>query len=137
MESTHSQRWLMASFFTAVGLLFVYFIVSVAMKNTDQAYSERLASARMGPGSYLQNEKIHLVKDLPVTVQGIEMTYRGRSSGALLIDLVLLDLDRDYVYSRKIPIEEARRGFRISNRLFTVTSIDAGKLKLETGASKR
>lgn len=137
MENTQSQRWLIASFFTAISLLFVYFIVSVAMNNTDQTYSERLASARAGPGSYLQDEKIHLVKDQPLTVRGIEMTYRGRSSGVLLIDLVLLDLDRDYVYSRKIPIKEARRGFRISGRPFKVTAIDAGKLKLETGASKR
>lgn len=137
MESTHSQRWLIASFFTAIGLLFVYFIVSVAMENTDQAYSERLASARAGPGSYLVDGKIHLVKDQPVTVQGIEMTYRGRSSGVLLIDLVLLDLDRDYVYSRKIPINEAKRGFRISDHFFTVTSINAGKLKMVTGASNR
>lgn len=137
MESTHSQRWLIASFFTAISLLFVYFIVSVAMKNTDQAYSERLASARVGPGSYLQDDKIHLVKDQPVTVRGIEMTYRGRSSGVLLIDLVLLDLDRDYVYSRKIPIKEAKQGFRVSDHFFTVTSINSGRLKMVTGASNR
>ena len=130
MENSRTQRWLIASFFSAIAMLFIYFIISIALDNTDEAYHTRLESARVGPGSYHQGDNVHLIKDQPVDVERIRMIYRGRVSGALRIDLVLLDLDADYVYSRSIPLKEARKGFRISDRRFVATSINGRRLRL-------
>lgn len=133
MDSANGQKWLIVSFFSAISMLFIYFIVSIALDRTDKTYSARLERARVGPGSYHQGEKINLVKDQPLAVEKIRMTYRGRSSGALLIDLVLLELDPEYIYSRQIPLSEARNGFRISNHRFMVTSINDKRIKLVMG----
>lgn len=137
MNSSHRQKWLLILFFSAIGLLFIYFISSIVLDRTDKTYSARLERARVGPGSYRQGEKINLIKDQPATVGKIRMTYRGRASGTLLMDLVLLELDPNYIYSRRIPLKEGRRGFLLSNRLFSVTSINSRRLRLVMGPSKR
>jgi len=130
MESASRQKWLLISFFSAISLFFIYFIVFVAFNKTDASYSARLESARVGTGSYQQSERIQLIIDQPLDVGTIQMTYRGRSSGDVLIDLVLLDLDPQYIYSRRVPIKAARNGFHISNRRFTVTAINDRRLRL-------
>lgn len=137
MDSSHGQKWLLILFFSAIGLLFIYFFSTIVLDKTDRTYTKRLERARQGPGSYRQGEKINLIKDRPATVGKIRMTYRGLASGALLMDLVLLELDPDYSYSRRIPLKEGRRGFLLSNHLFSVTSINSRRLRLVMGPSKR
>lgn len=137
MNSARGQKWLIGSFFSAIGLLFLYFIVSIVLDRTDKTYTARLEHAREGPGSYQQGAKINLIKDQPATVGKIQMTYRGRDSGALLMDLVLLELDPNYIYSRRIPFKKGRHGFLVSNRQFSVISINDRRLKLVIGPSKR
>lgn len=137
MDSARSQKWLIVSFFSAISLLFVYFIVSIVFDRTDKTYTARYERAREGPGSYHQGARINLIKDQPATVGKIRMTYRGRASGTLLMDLVLLELDPNYSYLRRIPLKDGRRGFIVSNRQFSVTSVSNRRLKLVMGPSKR
>jgi hypothetical protein len=131
MESRRSQKLLMISFFTAVSLLFIYFIFSLATGTTDKKYHRRLESARTGPGSYHQDMRVNLIREEPVTVNRLELTYRGLSSGKLLLDVVLLDLDPEYVYSRTIAVTDAKKGFRISEHRFKATSVNAKRLRLD------
>ena len=131
MENRRSQKWLILSFFTSVSLLFVYFIFSLATGTTDKKYQRRLESARTGPGSYYQDVRVNLFREEPVTVNRLKLTYRGLSSGSLLLDVILLDLDPEYVYSRTIPVSDAKKGFRISDHRFKATSVSGKRLRLD------
>ena len=130
MESRRSQRWLIISFFTAISFLFIYFIFSLAMGTTDTTYNRRLETARNGPGSYHQETRVNLLQGEPVTINRLEMTFRGLSSGKLNLDIVILDLDPEYVYSRVIPVDSAKKGFSISDYRFKATSVSRKRLRL-------
>jgi hypothetical protein len=58
------------------------------------------------------------------------MTYRGISSGQLKLDVVLLDLDPQYVYSRSMSVKKAKQGFSVSDYHFIATSVNGNRLRL-------
>jgi hypothetical protein len=133
MENKRTQRWLLISFFTALGLIFVYFIFTIVMGKTDDVYNQRLAAARNGPGSYFKDHRVNLMLDQPVILKKIKMTYRGISSGVLKLDIILLDLDPEYVYSRLIPIDKAKMGFTVSDYRLRATSVSTQRLRMVLG----
>lgn len=130
MENTRGQKWLIISFFSAIGLFFAYFIISIALDRTDKTYSARLESARRGAGSFVAGDQVNLIKDQSLAVGKLRMTYRGRLKGALHLDLIFTDLDSDYAYTRKIPVKEAKSGFRISDHQFRAKSVSDERLRL-------
>jgi hypothetical protein len=130
MENRRAQKWLMISFFTSISLFFVYFIVFLVMGATDRTYHTRLEPARTGPGSYRQETRINLITGQPVTVEKVELTFRGVSSGEIKMDVILLDLDPQYIYRRSIPIARAKQGFAVSDYRFKATSINNKRLRL-------
>ena len=71
------------------------------------------------------------MRDQTATVGRLQMTYRGTASGHLLLDVVLLDLDPEYVYSRKILKRTAKEGFAVSGVRFKATSINSKRVRLE------
>ena len=135
-ENVRRQKWLAISFFLVCVLIFAALIYTIIFGSTDRAYSNWMASARSKPeGS--TNEKgiwqdglLVMLKDQQVDLENVQLTYRGLSSGDVLLDLVLLDLDPQYVYHRQIPVEAARQGFQVSNRRFKVISANRQRLKL-------
>ena len=133
MESRPTQKWLMISFFVSVSLVFVYFIFTLIMGATDSTYETRLEAVRTGPGSYRQDFRINLILDQAVTVDRLQLTYRGVFSGRIKLDVILLDLDPQYVYTRNIPVKNAKQGFNISGNHFRATSINGKRLRLVIG----
>jgi len=131
MDSRRTQKWLMISFFTSVSLFFAYFIFALATGTTDDTYQKRLTGARTGPGSYHADTRVSLMRDQPATVGRLQLTYRGIASGHLLLDVVLLDLDPEYVYSRRILKRVAKDGFAVSEMHFKATSINSKRLRLD------
>ena len=103
------------------------------MGATDKTYDNRLEIARTGPGSYRQDARVNLVLGQPVTVGKLEMTYLGVSAGQLNLDIILLDLDPEYVYSRSIPAQKAKQGFTVSDYRFRAISMNKKRLRLVMG----
>lgn len=131
MEGRRNQKWLMISFFTSVSLLFIYFIFGLVMGTTDTTYNKRLEKARSGPGSYHLDTRVNLIRGQAVTVGKLQLTYHGVASGHILLDVVLLDLDPEYVYGRKIATSKAKSGFTISEYRFKATSVNQKRLRLD------
>jgi hypothetical protein len=135
-ENVRRQKWLAISFFLVCVLIFAALIYTIIFGSTDRAYSNLMASARSKPEGSTNNKGISqdgllvMLKDQQVDLENVLLTYRGLSSGAVFLDLVLLDLDPQYVYHRQIPVEAARQGFQVSNRRFKVISANRQRLKL-------
>ena len=135
-EDVRRQKWLAISFFLVCNLIFFALIYAIVFKPTDSAYSNWMGTAPANPWVDSRNTGISneismvLPKGQQVELENLKMTYRGLASGQLLLDLVLLDLDPQYVYHRKIPVEIAGQGFQVSDRRFKVISINRQRLKL-------
>lgn len=71
-----------------------------------------------------------LLIDKEQTVGNLKITYRGLESKTLLLDLVILELDKDYAYHRRIPIKDAKSGFRLSDQAFYTQYIGPTKIDL-------
>jgi hypothetical protein len=135
-ENVHNQKWLAISFFVVCNLIFFALIYTIVHNPTDSAYTNSMDSARSNPESKTKDSGLSkdglliLLKDQQADMEKVRLTFRGFSSGALLLDLVLLDLDPQYVYHRQIPVEAARQGFQVSDQRFKVISVNRQRLKL-------
>jgi len=136
-ENVRRQKWLAISFFLVCVLTFAALSYTIISGSTDRAYSNWMASARSKPegstndkGIWQEDGLLVMLKDEQVDLENVQLTYRGLSSGDVLLDLVLLDLDPQYVYHRQIPVEAARQGIQVSNWRFKVISANRQRLQL-------
>ena len=130
-ERTQGQKWLLTAFFTAIGLFFIYFIISVSKGNVDPVYNRRPPGMPLRTDAPRTAGELVLHKDQPQTFGRLLLTYRGISNGDLVLDVVLLELDPDYPYRHRIPKNSAAQGFRMANTDFRILSAGPKKLSLE------
>lgn len=135
-ENVRNQKWLTVSFFLACGLVFVVFVYVISSGTVDRSYQNWMTNLRTQseadsrPASISGDEAVIVLKDRQVDLGNVLLTYRGLSSGSLQLDLVILDLDPQYVYHRRIPVETAEKGFEIAHRRFKALSVSRRSLKL-------
>lgn len=59
------------------------------------------------------------------------LTYRGKEGrSAIKLDAVFPDLDREYVYKRKIDIDKALEGFQVGRERFKLMSVHKTKIQI-------
>ena len=69
----------------------------------------------------------------PLLSEGLKITYRGMmESGGFRLDMVIQSLDSSVTYPRDFGVLEARRGFTIANRHFTLENITPLYLRLRS-----
>lgn len=135
-ENVRSQKWLVISFFLVCTLIFGYFVYLIAFGSPDPRYSNWMSGARSSPGAPVRPAEVTrdgpivMVKDRQINLEDVQLTYRGLTSGLLQLDLVLLEMDPHYTYRRRIPLQEARRGFQVSYQHLKVVSASRQQLKL-------
>lgn len=59
------------------------------------------------------------------------LTYRGKEGrSAIKLGAVLPDLDKEYVYKRKIDIDKALEGFQVGRERFKLVSVSKTKIRI-------
>jgi hypothetical protein len=108
---------------------FVYYLATFSPSHADARASSSAAPVRLVTPT--PSDKITLVKGKTQTIGGkIELTYQGMDTNFVVIDITLLDLDRNYTYRRKIPKKVALRGFRLAQRQYQLISANGARLKM-------
>lgn len=132
MDKSNVHKWSTFFFLVPSSLVLAYFVFYLATFTPSyanaRAYSSTAPVRLVAPAS---PDKIILVKGQTQTIGGkIELTYQGMDTGFVVIDITLLDLDRNYAYRRKIPKKVAHHGFRLAQRQYQLISANGNRLKM-------
>ena len=72
----------------------------------------------------------------PLLSEGLKITYRGMTeSGGFRLDMVIQRLDSSVTYPIALVVMEARRGFMLADRRFTLEQITPRYLRLRAAAT--
>jgi hypothetical protein len=72
----------------------------------------------------------------PLLTKGMELTYQGRlGADRFRLDVIIQSLDSSFTYPRDFSVLEARRGFTIHNRSFTLDKISPLYISLRSTVS--
>ncbi len=131
----YGRKWLVISFFSAISFFFIYFIYFLATQSVDETYARIFKPAPERPRvtDFSNDSDFFLLKDQPITVGKIQMTYRGIVSGIVVLDIILVELDPDYTYLRQMSVQRAKQGFQILNRKFKALSVGKNLLRINMG----
>ena len=132
-ERTKYKNWLVALFWVAVSGLFGYFIYFLVTDGTDPTYQRlytRSVPSTTKPVNSPRDTNILLPKNQTQTVGNLKLTYRGTYDKTIILDFILLDLDSQYTYRRRIKRDEAQYGFYLSAHHFRVDSVTQQSLRL-------
>ena len=140
-ENTRTNKWVVIAFFTAITVFFLYFIVFLIWGSPDPYYARWMNQPSPGDAqSGLANEpatglnlpsQLILPRDKSVAAGALRIIYRGKREGELRLEVISAVLDPQYAYTRRIPIQSAKAGFRLFDQQFKLLSINRRNLRLE------
>jgi hypothetical protein len=128
-------------FFTIVIALFVYFIYFLVTGSRDPAYywqqhpqrtvasTKPPADTAPSPGA-VQHKSFILIRNNAQTVGKLRITYLGLADNHLRFDVNLLDLDPNFAYRYAIPLDQAKKRFRIADQYFKANATSNSKIRL-------
>ena len=125
------RKWIVILFFSSLFLIFSYLLYYLTTGTYDPSARRWVSRTEardlipQGAGNFVLKKKQH-------TVTGnLKITYLGMAAGAILIDLVILDLDPVYAYRYRIPVAKAKKEFLLSNSRFRASSVTPDNIRLE------
>jgi hypothetical protein len=136
-QRTKNRKWAVVLFFAAVGLVLGYFVSVLISASANPTYLRWTAR----PPEMVPKKPSPTGDDFILTIHhqqridNLKITYRGVQSGAVVFDLVVMDLDPQYAYLRRIPITTAARGFQLSTHHFKLES--AGQTNMQISRTER
>lgn len=130
-EQTRSRKLVIFLFFSFIVAIFGFFTYAfVTQKYSDPRWARLRVVPTSQPVAPPKDGPYPLSIDKEQTVGNLKITYRGLESKTVLLDLVILELDQDYAYHRRISIKEAKNGFRLSDQAFYTQYIGPTKIDL-------
>jgi hypothetical protein len=120
-------------FFTVVIALFAYFIYFLVTGGTDPAYYWHKRSPKAPVSQTLAAppaKSLILIRNKAQTVGKLRIIYLGMADKHLRFDVNLLDLDPNFAYRYTIPLDQAKKRFRIADQYFKATTTSNGKIRL-------
>jgi len=138
MYATDKTRWRTRLFFMVVGLFFsgaVYVLITGAI---DPAYYQNNGWMGSRPARSVTPEstdKIQLPRDVATPVGKLQLMYKGKQGGDLLIDVLIPELDQHFFYHHAIPFQVAKGGFRLAGQNFVLEMArhTSARLRLVSG----
>lgn len=136
MATLTDGKGVVVLFFTIVIALFVYFIYFLVTGGTDPAYywqqrghltPKTPASQTLGAAP---TKSLILIRDKAQTVGKLRITYLGLADKHLRFDVNLLDLDPNFAYRYAIPLDQAKKRFRIADQYFKASATSNSKIRL-------
>jgi hypothetical protein len=134
MEPTRNRKWPTILFFSAVGLALAAAIYPIARSaRTPSSWKAPLAQVSPAAGNVvsIEGDRVLLVSGKEAVFKSSKIVYRGIEDGQVCFDLFILQLDPHYSYVHKIPVREARRGFRLGDQDFELLTARNSKVKLK------
>jgi len=80
--------------------------------------------------SPIQGHRVTLLRGRPVTAWKNKLVYHGLDNGRIHIAVYILDLDPEVPYHHKIPIKEAKKGFRLGGQKFQLEAYGKHRIRL-------
>lgn len=132
MDQSKVHKWSTFFFLLPSSIVLAYLVFYLATFTPSYADARPSTSAATaGLIAPAAHKNIILVKGQTQTIGGkIELTYQGLDTGSVVIDITLLDLDRNYAYRRKIPKRVAHHGFQLAQRQYQLISANRSRLKM-------
>ena len=133
MEHNRRHKWLPILFFSVSGLVFglsLYLITAGAAASPEPTPSTVASAANALPYTGEQQVRIVLKRDTRLRLGNLEITYRGVKDHKLRLEVVVLDLDPQYVYQHAIALERANDGFRLAGVHLKLISARNSRAKL-------
>jgi hypothetical protein len=140
VQETRQPQWFVILVFTSLALFFLGLVYYLTADSLDKPASEfsnsPLYRNLSGLGDTADN--IYLNLDQWKSVDGLMLRFNGLDGPFLLIDVIIPQLDHEFAYSHRIPIQDAESGFRLVNRGFLLTFARGSRirLKLEDAADR-
>ena len=144
MNETRSRYWLYIILYTILCIVFLGVLFFIAQAFAPKTSSELIPrddkiSAKFfsGPNSYQEaysnplKEKIMLVIDRDRKIGKSKIVYRGLDGNAKFsLDIAIIDLDPHAYYRYRIPINDAKKGFRLVGQKFKLISARKSTIQL-------
>jgi len=151
MNETRSRNWFYILLYTMISIVFlssIYWIAETFFPKTsseliprDDALSARFMSGSRGdsdfrdaPKKALSNptkEKLTFVLDRDIKIGKSIIVYRGLDENAKFrMDVAILELDPNSFYRYRIPINVAKKGFRLVGQNFRLISARKSAIQL-------
>jgi hypothetical protein len=143
MATIRGSKGVAILFFTLVIALFSWFIYFLAVGNTDPAYYWRRSAHRQptplqpaAPGvdtaaqAGARETRLLLLRNEAQTVGKLKITYLGMVDKHLRFDVHILDLDPSFAYRYTIPLEQAKKRFRITDHFFQAHATSNNRIRL-------
>jgi len=134
MEQTRNRKWPSLIFFTGAGIVFAVGIYYIVLSAGNPAYgSAPLAHVNPAEGNVVSmaGDRVMLVSGEEAVFKNSRIVYRGIEDDQLCFDLFILQLDPHYSYLHKIPVGDAKSGFRLGDQDFELLTARKSKVKLK------
>jgi hypothetical protein len=129
-ERTQNRKLAVFLFFGLVCAMFAYFVYFFVTEQFDPIWTRGWSRPAVNTSVTQRNGQYILFIDEEKTIGNLKITYRGQAAKAVLLDVVITDLDPDYAYLRQIPIEAARQQFMVGDQAFVVESSGSQQIKI-------
>jgi Na+-translocating ferredoxin:NAD+ oxidoreductase RnfG subunit len=133
MEETKKRRVLIILFFTALTVLFTAFIYLGYKGPIDPRYRRRLEeTVKQYRKEQVKPDTVNVVLSLgqKKRIGNIIVGYRGIDKDALLIDVVILELDPEMTYPHRVSKAGAKGEIRLGGQPFKIISAGNAKIHL-------
>lgn len=137
MEKSVDYRWVVALFFTVVGVAFVASILYLATggvapdtywgRKMTLPRTETQASGGRTPRTYL----IELNKSQPIGDR--IFFYRGRQGDRILLDVIIPEIDSQYAYPFTISLGDARKGVEVAGLRLRLNAVRPNFVSFKVG----
>jgi hypothetical protein len=133
MQETRQPQWFVILIFTSLGVFFLGIVFYLTADSVDQGAGgfSQSSPSRTQPGFGDTPESVYLILDQWKSVDGLKLRYNGLDGPFLLIDVMIPKLDPEFAYSHRVSIKDAKSGFSLVNRDFSLTFVRDARIRLE------
>ena len=134
MDRIFKRRWQTILFFSVLAILFIAIFYGAFHGPWDPRFRRRMEETarqyKKAPPPPIQKDKITLTRNEPLTVGKNRFLFYGIEENQVHIAVYLLELDPEFAYHYRIPIKEARKGFRMGGQYFVLRSQRQNRIQL-------
>lgn len=132
-SSKQSLAYILTFITVLLSLVAAYSLLSNANASVDAAYNGANGSGESLSEltSIIYNKTIFLAKNDKLEIGKIALQYRGINKGKILIDLYLLDLDREQSYLKSFSVKERGKEIRLGDCTFKLISAKKDYLNMQ------
>lgn len=94
----------------------------------ETAYLDDPPKKKLSP---IKGNRVTLLRGRPVTAWKKKLVYHGLDNDRIHIAVYILELDPEVPYHHKIPVKEAKKGFRLGGQKFFLAAYGKHRVQLE------